>query len=79
MFTRLLLNSLLAILRNTINKKIIPKDGNPEKIVNIVEKTLDFNEQEKGKGLKMLTPNQILQRLTIALPPVKAGNISETY
>ena len=30
-----------------------------------------------GKGLKMLTPKQILQRLPIALPQVKAGNNSE--
>ena len=37
------------------------------KIINIVEKTLDFNKQQKGKGLKILTPKQMLQRLPIAL------------
>ena len=31
------------------------------------------NETE-GKGLKILTPKQILQRLSIALAQVKAGN-----
>ena len=31
----------------------------------------------KGTGLKILTPKQILQRLTIALAQVKAGNNSE--
>ena len=30
-----------------------------------------------GKGLKILTPKQMLQRLPIALPQVKAGNNSE--
>ena len=31
----------------------------------------------KGKGLKILTPNQMLQRLPIALAQVKAGYNSE--
>ena len=44
------------------------------KIINIVEKTLDFNKQQKGKGLKILTPKQMLQRLPIALAQVKADN-----
>ena len=30
-----------------------------------------------GKGLKILTPKQILQRLSIALAQLKAGNTSE--
>ena len=32
----------------------------------------------KGKGLKILTPKQILQRLPISLAQVKAGNNSES-
>ena len=44
------------------------------KIINIVEKTLDFNKQQKGIGLKILTPKQMLQRLPIALAQVKADN-----
>ena len=32
-----------------------------------------------GKGLKILTPKQILQRLSIALAQVKAGNTSENF
>ena len=32
----------------------------------------------KGKGLKILTPEQMLQRLPIALAQVKAGNNSES-
>ena len=31
----------------------------------------------KGKGLKILTPKQMLQRLSIALAQVKAGNNSQ--
>ena len=31
----------------------------------------------EGKGLKILTPKQMLQRLPIALAQVKAGNNSE--
>ena len=31
----------------------------------------------KGIGLKVLTPKQMLQRLPIALAPVKTGNNSE--
>ena len=32
----------------------------------------------EGKGLKMLTPNQMLKRLSIALAQIKAGNNSES-
>ena len=35
-------------------------------------------EEQKGKGLKILTPNQMLKRLPIALAQVKAGNNSES-
>ena len=31
-------------------------------------------ESQEGKGLKILTPNQMLKRLPIALAQVKAGN-----
>ena len=34
------------------------------------------NNETKGKGLKILTPKQMLQRLPIALAQVKAGNNS---
>ena len=36
------------------------------------------NKIAKGTGLKILTPKQMLQRLTIALAQVKAGNNSES-
>ena len=36
------------------------------------------NSQQKGTGLKILTPKQMLERLTIALAQIKAGNNSES-
>ena len=36
------------------------------------------NKATKGTGLKILTPKQILQRLSIALAQVKAGNNSKS-
>ena len=35
-------------------------------------------EEQAGEGLKILTPNQMLKRLPIALAQVKAGNNSES-
>ena len=53
------------------------KNEKPDKIVNIVEKILKFNEQnQQGQGIKILTPNQMLNRLPIALAQLKAGNNS---
>ena len=50
----------------------------PELIVDIVEEVLKFNEQnQQGKSLKILTPNQMLSRLPITLAQLKAGNNSE--
>ena len=49
----------------------------PNGIVDIVEMTLEFNRQQQGQGLKILTPNQILSRLSIFSVQLKAGNNSE--
>ena len=35
-------------------------------------------KSKHGKGLKILTPKQMLQRLPIALAQIKAGNNSES-
>ena len=44
----------------------------------IVERILEFNKlNQSGKGLKILTPNQMLSRLPISLAQLKAGNNSE--
>ena len=49
-----------------------------EKIIDFVERIVYFNQPEqKGKGLKILTPNQMLSRLPISLAQLKAGNNSE--
>ena len=49
-----------------------------ESIVKIVEEILKFNEEnQKGKGIKILTPNQMLNRLPISLAQLQAGNDSE--
>ena len=46
-------------------------------IVKIIEEILKFNKQnQQGKGLKTLTPNQMLNRLPIALAQLQAGNNS---
>ena len=49
------------------------------KILEIVKKTLKFNEQKQqsGQGIKILTPNQMLSRLPITLAQLKAGNNSD--
>ena len=50
----------------------------PDKIVEIVEGILKFNKQtQEGKGLKILTPSQMLSRLPISLAQLQAGNSSE--
>ena len=54
-------------LRNVVIKKEIPQNENPNKILDIVEKIFAFNNQQKGKGDKVLTAKQMLQRLPIAL------------
>ena len=50
------------------------------KIMNIVNKILDFSLKERiqrGQGLKHLTPNQMLSRLPISLLQLKSRNNSE--
>ena len=37
----------------------------------------DSSNDTEGKGLKILTPNQMLSRLPISLAQLKAGNNSE--
>ena len=44
----------------------------------ILEAEKQALEEKFGKGLKILTPNQMLKRLPIALAQVKAGNNSES-
>ena len=79
------INDGLIDIRNAINRKEISRNENPNKRVDIVKEILDFNKQQKGKGLpsdlakhiKILTPKQMIQRLSITLAQVKAGNTTE--
>ena len=51
-----------------------------EKIIYIVERILEFNNKiRSGKGLKILTPKQMLSRLPIFLAQLNAGNKLEKF
>ena len=77
------------LIKNVLNKmkkknlEKVPEDKKSmieenEKITNIVEHILYFSQlEQKGEGLKILTPNQMLSRLPISLAQLKAGNNSE--
>ena len=41
-------NNALTKLRNAVNGKQILKNENPEKVIDIAEEILNFNEQQKG-------------------------------
>ena len=45
-----------------------------KKVLNVVEKIIDFNKKQKGQGLKILTPKLMFRRLPKPLARVKAGN-----
>ena len=52
--------------------------GKGKKILGIVNKIFCINSNEqKQKGLKIITPNQMLSRLPISLSQLNAGNNSE--
>ena len=44
----------------------------------ILEAKMLAREEQEGTGLKILTPNQMLKILPIALAQIKAGNNSES-
>ena len=60
------------------SKDDVNKIEEMNKIADIVEFILDSNNDDpQEKGLKILTPNQMLSRLPINLAQLKAGNNSE--
>ena len=74
------INSGLKDLKEEIKKMSEEEKEieDPESIVEIVEEILKFNEQnQQGQGIKILTPNQMLNRLPISLAQLQAGNNSE--
>ena len=67
----------LSDFKNEIKKmsKDEIKINKPHEIVDIVKIILEFNKRiQRGHGLKILTPNQMLSRLSISLAQLKAGN-----
>ena len=52
-------NDELIGLRNAIIRNEILENENPNKVFDIVEKILDFNKQQKVKGIKILTAKEI--------------------
>ena len=75
------INKKLTKLKNIV--KNVPKDEvskveENENKMEVVEKILELNTEKKiGKGLKILTPDQMLSRLPTTLAQLKAGNNSE--
>ena len=55
-------------------QKVIETEMTWQKLLNIF-----FNQlNQAGKGLKNLTPNQMLSRLSISLAQLKAGNLKNS-
>ena len=75
------IKKILSKLQRTID--YVPKDNafkiqENEKIIDIVERILEFNNKiQSGQGLKILTPNQMLNILPIYLAQLNAGSNSE--
>ena len=63
-------------LMENIKLKEIPENENLKKVVNIVEKLLNFNEQQRQRR-SILTFKQMLHGLPRVLAQVKTGNTSE--
>ena len=60
------------------DKELPPDEGVKEKkILEIIQKILEFNRQQQGQGLKILRPTQMLSRLPISLAQLKVGNNSK--
>ena len=78
-----LVNMINSGLKDFIkfNKEISEEEKMTEKIdkiTKIVKKIYKFNRRiQKGQGIKIITPNQMLSRLPITLAQLKAGNNSE--
>ena len=52
-------DGLIDLIKTTIRKEISGNE-NPNKIVDIVEKIIVCNKQQNSKGIKVLTPKQML-------------------
>ena len=71
------LNRMKKTIENVPENKTFKIEEN-KNIINTVERILHFNQlEQKGQGLKILTPIQMLSNLPISLAQIKAGNNSE--
>ena len=72
--------SILSLLKELIKPDYEKTDEQPD-TTNMPELESEESAQQRrnqqGKGLKILTPSQILSRLPISLAQLKAGNNSE--
>ena len=62
-----------------MSKEEIKKEK-PNEVSGIINKILNLNnevQEQRGSGLNILTPDQMLSRLPITLAQLKAGNNSE--
>ena len=75
-----MINSGIEDLKKEIEEMSEEEKENekPDKIVEVVREIIKFNKQnQEGKGIKILTPNQMLSRLPTCLAQLQAGNNSE--
>ena len=79
-------NQLLSVIKSGLSnfKNVIEnisekgkETKKPYKIVDTVEEILDFNREQHGSDLKILTPSKMLSRLPIFLAQLETGNNSE--
>ena len=75
-------NNAIKTYNNSVNKENqiaeIRSTSHRQKMLEIFNYLREiFNGQTEGKGLKILTPNQMLSRSPITLAQLKAGNNSE--
>ena len=75
-----LINSGLKDLKEEMKQmsEVEIENEDPELIEKTAKKILKFSKknQQKGQGIKMLTPNQMFNRLPIALAQLQVGNNS---
>ena len=75
------IKKILSKLQKTIDyvlKDNTFKIEENENVIDIVKCILEFNDKiQSGQGINILTPNQMLSRLSISLAQLKAGNNSE--
>ena len=69
------INDSLIEQRKSVIRREIYKNENPKKIISYAQNILDFIKQQNVRGLKILTLNQMLQRLLIGFTQVKTSNI----